>query len=567
MNTLPRGNRTEPRYPRDESFDPEDRDHPLVLRYDPDPDWLKPLGLPPAPTQHEQARAQIAANAIDKAWNPQPWTSYSRNKNHYARRGRRYDERPDLYRYSIIPAAVDALAAAGLIENVTAPRDPDCGRQSIFRAMPALIGALGDAPPAAAKLKRRALIQLRDEQKQLIDFRDNERIYRMRGRLEGINEAISSFASELPPDIGQRHSDLLVIGDSCVNLSNATLHRIFNIDFKNGGRFYGHFVQGLPKEIRSQLTINGEPVAEPDYPAHHLRILHALEGLQLRGDPYDIPDPDWERSSVKTALLILINAPTRQKAMGAIMHKLKLPGAVAGRLVKELKRKHKPIEGYFHSGAGRWLQRLDSDMAEYVELGLIGQGVPVLPIHDSFIVPARHEGAAREQMAEAFGTVISKARGVSRKTKPDQRLSAKSTYTPVEASSPLASRSSSSPLPAVAAPLSSFAALPSSSYSAAAPPSSTVLLPLPSLASSASALFDAKRRITPLGRMAALAAKRRRSIQQEKLADLIGIRRSTLANILAGRFGASPQTAEYIAEVIAMTPAFERQPFLPGLAA
>jgi hypothetical protein len=80
--------------PRDEAFDPEDRDHPLVLRYDPPPDWLKSLGLPPASTQHEQARAQIAAIAIDKAWNPQPWISYSRNKNHYARRGRRYDERP-----------------------------------------------------------------------------------------------------------------------------------------------------------------------------------------------------------------------------------------------------------------------------------------------------------------------------------------------------------------------------------------------------------------------------------------------------------------------------------------
>jgi plasmid maintenance system antidote protein VapI len=62
-------------------------------------------------------------------------------------------------------------------------------------------------------------------------------------------------------------------------------------------------------------------------------------------------------------------------------------------------------------------------------------------------------------------------------------------------------------------------------------------------------------------------AKRRRCIPQDDLAGLVGVSRPTLANILAGRFGASPQTAARIAEVIATTPAFERQPFLPGLAA
>jgi hypothetical protein len=65
--------------PSDRSADRyfEDRDHPLVLGYAVEPDWLKPLGLPPAHPGHEQTRAQIAA--IDKASDPQPWASYSRN--------------------------------------------------------------------------------------------------------------------------------------------------------------------------------------------------------------------------------------------------------------------------------------------------------------------------------------------------------------------------------------------------------------------------------------------------------------------------------------------------------
>src|SRR4051794_4041508 len=86
-----------------------DRDHPLVLRYKPPEDWLQPLALPSASARHEQARAQIVAIALDKARHQQPWISYSRNRNHYSRRSRRYDEHPELYQYSIILPSVETL--------------------------------------------------------------------------------------------------------------------------------------------------------------------------------------------------------------------------------------------------------------------------------------------------------------------------------------------------------------------------------------------------------------------------------------------------------------------------
>src|SRR4051794_17597660 len=99
-------------------FHSEDRDHPLVLRYLPPEGWLDPLGLQPARSKrHAQARAQILAIALDKASHRQPCVSYSRNHNHYGKRGRRYDELPDLYRYGTIVTTVDALAAAGLLHN------------------------------------------------------------------------------------------------------------------------------------------------------------------------------------------------------------------------------------------------------------------------------------------------------------------------------------------------------------------------------------------------------------------------------------------------------------------
>ena len=113
--------------------------------------------------------------------------------------------------------------------------------------MPALTTALGLSPPPIARPKQRALIQLRDEQKQLIDFRDTERTDRMRRHLMDINEAIRRLIVELSAQIGERQGDLLRLGDGCFNIRNISLFRIFNIDFRHGGRFYGHWTQSLPE--------------------------------------------------------------------------------------------------------------------------------------------------------------------------------------------------------------------------------------------------------------------------------------------------------------------------------
>jgi hypothetical protein len=256
------------------------------------------------------------------------------------------------------------------------------------------------------KPKPRALIRLRDKNKLLIDFRDTKRTTRMARHVAEINEAVGSLTVGLPQGIGERHGDLLVIGDSCVNLGNTNLHRVFNEDWKHGGCFYGHFAQCLPRTIRRQLMIDGELVAEPDYHAHHLRILYALEGLRLAGDPYVLDG--WEREIVKLAVLIVINAGTLQSARGAVMHKCRLNHADAARLICERKLRHAPIKRHFHGGAGTWLQRIDSDMAERVVLGLLRQGIVALPIHDSFVVPQHHESKAREAMDAAFGHVVSR---------------------------------------------------------------------------------------------------------------------------------------------------------------
>ncbi|MCT8330350.1 hypothetical protein N5I32_12550 [Acidimangrovimonas sediminis] len=49
------------------------------------------------------------------------------------------------------------------------------------------------------------------------------------------------------------------------------------------------------------------------------------------------------------------------------------------------------LPGIFGTGIGLYLQREDSDMAEQIMLHFAEKDVPVLPVHDSFIIAAQHK--------------------------------------------------------------------------------------------------------------------------------------------------------------------------------
>ena len=168
----------------------------------------------------------------------------------------------------------------------------------------------------------------------------------------------------------------------------------------------------MPKDIRDLLRINGEPVVEIDHKYLHPRLLYACLGITLSHDPYEIDG--WKRVTVKRAFNILVNALTPQSALGAIAAQLEdtpdgqWPSTSARHTARELifaiKSRHKRLADadLFHSGAGRWLMLVDSNMCEKVQLGLAKQGIVALPVHDSHIVQERHAGALNKAMGDAF---------------------------------------------------------------------------------------------------------------------------------------------------------------------
>ncbi|TPL51612.1 hypothetical protein [Mesorhizobium sp. B2-4-6] len=191
-------------------------------------------------------------------------------------------------------------------------------------------------------------------------------------------------------------------GSCLIDLASAnSLYRVFNDgSFDHGGRFYGGWWQNVPKEYRRFITINGVPTVEIDFSSMQPAMLYAKIGQQIEGDAYAIDGfPSELRPLVKTATLKMINAPGRIQAPS----RPALPEGISWKgLQQAILDKHEPIAEYFRSGEGIRLQRLDSDIAENVIMRMMNRGIPVLPIHDSFIVATEYGDELSGVMLDAY---------------------------------------------------------------------------------------------------------------------------------------------------------------------
>ncbi len=360
-----------------------ERQKPLSLRFESKKFW-------PEFRREFKTDQTGAAIILDICSIPGP-VSYSRTARHYDVPGRYRDS---LYTWRKVVSAVDNLHDRGLIEHDKRPPGLR-GWQSAIRATDDLRAICADVTGGQHLVlaKPAELILLRNEKGKLIDYRDNRDIGRMRRKLERFNEALNA-------NVGDIDQTML-----------APLARIFNKDMKRGGRFYamGASWQNVKAEARKSLTIGGEPVSEMDYRTLHPAILYAEAGAPMPQDCYDLDG--WPRKLVKVAMLTLINAPTKAKARLSIAHNERMaqvaePGSqpamrAADTLIHSIKRMHRPIAASFHSDAGARLMNIDAALAETVMNIMLAKGIMVLPVHDSFLVPASRAGELEAAMLEA----------------------------------------------------------------------------------------------------------------------------------------------------------------------
>ncbi len=374
-------------------------------------DWNRIRQILPVPDLGDRKQNAVTAGIVTAAiWEAGflgRRISYSRRRDWYRQR-RRYLHN-DVSRDRVC-RAVEALISEGiLVDHVVAPAGVATGWQSTFRPAPAL--AQVDAPSCPVPAVE--VIRLRDEDGDLIDYVDTERTHRERRFLRAFNEALHEstldFHSNWPGT-----NDVSVAGCHRNRIRLRFLYRVFNVSWTRGGRFYGGWWQGLPRDARRWLVLDGEPTVELDYAQIHPRLLYKSTGQSLDGDAYDVPG--WRRPIVKIAFNILLNAMNIGSALGAIQHGCDMSCEEAARLIDAIKIRHDKVRGLFHSGIGLKLQSEDARMAKVVmNRLLLKAAVGVYPIHDSFIVASRQEGMLREAMAEAetVAGLVGDARSIS----------------------------------------------------------------------------------------------------------------------------------------------------------
>jgi len=206
-----------------------------------------------------------------------------------------------------------------------------------------------------------------------------------------------------------------------LNQSDKVVQRIFNNNsWNDGGRFYGGWWQRIPSQYRSRIHFFGMPTSELDFSGLHINLLYQMNRKELlMTDPYDIKGigiDGFNRQIVKIILLHIINAKSRKSAVKSIMMTINFDSMLHEYVsqnkldylsfIDEILITHNSIKKYFFSGQGIKLQNFDAMMAKAVINHFTSLDIPILCIHDSFVIAADKTKDLDEVMTEKYEQVL-----------------------------------------------------------------------------------------------------------------------------------------------------------------
>lgn len=208
-----------------------------------------------------------------------------------------------------------------------------------------------------------------------------------------------------------------------LDLSRIQLRRIFSRNsLSKHGRFYGGWWQTIPSEYRPYILIDGKKTVEVDFSGIGLRILYGMNNVPYKGntDIYDLSDNTnegirWkfcktskQRELIKRYINALLNDESGRFRLSDEEHE-KL-GFTSYAIKKRFLKVHSPVADLINAGVGLETQFYDSEIAMDVMKFFMADGIPVLPIHDSFIIRVgfwQHlEKAMQTAFQERFGSYI-----------------------------------------------------------------------------------------------------------------------------------------------------------------
>lgn len=284
---------------------------------------------------------------------------------------------------------LDALSANGYIHIVLG--NQASGLTTRVQATPRLHLLLRPLMDLQIKMRERPCVVIKDEAKNDVDLHKVDGAHEHISLMKGLNAAAAKHKFEFE---GKR---LYVY-----------YRRIFNNgSLAQGGRLYSQHQQ-LRSVVREKIKINDEPTIELDYVSIHAHLLYwrATGDIYRGSDAYTIPDVP--RPLAKIAMQVLLNCTSRSAAQLALARHIReqhLPYR-ASDVLAAMESLHAPVRAHLYSGVGLELQRQDSDICVSVLQAFAAQELPILAVHDSFIVRAEDADRLRATMQAASLTHI-----------------------------------------------------------------------------------------------------------------------------------------------------------------
>ena len=268
-------------------------------------------------------------------------------------------------------------------------------------------------------LENRELVILKDEDGELEKYVDTASTRELRSLLVATNTARQAFKWDYQPinlpetkELRGRRlysnsfevendDDVWVFDSERAKIEPVDLEcrRIFKGSFSSGGRFYCE-AQSLRKLERATVEIGGKATVELDFKSHQARILYHFNGLDSPVDCYDIPGQP--RELWKHIAMLAMNCKNEEQALRNLQDKHDIPWEEGRRLIAAYRERHEDVSDSLFSQLWGELQFADSELTRAILAACLEQGIPVLPIHDSYITTTEHIWALKCIMERCY---------------------------------------------------------------------------------------------------------------------------------------------------------------------
>lgn len=386
-------------------------------------------------TRYREMLKIVIINALDN-WRNDYSTHYSRREESYttpSRYGQLY------FSYTRTLYVIDQLVEKGYLFHRAGRHD--LGYQSIFIPTQKLIDLFADTPIVKKRIPYADQIILKNENKKLVDYKDTRYTNRARKFAEKYN-LINKPTYTIPTtsSIGGREwTEVVEIPQQKTPKTSidTNLYRVYNINFGQGGRWYGAEYQQFSGDKRSTILADGLPTIELDYSTLHPSMCWALVGRQLDLDPYVLCEDVLTRPLGKLMFMALINSdkglqgakqvfragisnatkrngryvklseidnPNKEQLRQMANRQLFLRlGYSVDELFKSALKVYEPVKKFLYTGYGKKLQKKDGDMAEAIMKYFAKKHqIKILCIHDSFIVPQQYGDELERVMKDTY---------------------------------------------------------------------------------------------------------------------------------------------------------------------